>query len=535
MFPNGSLSGLGLTSACETALYQKVNCDYGLSSLMTDGYVGSFDNATLTALICDAGCKASITQLHDTVSGNCGETAELVPGLPFLGLVDECDWNQSCFVDPTTGENCNDVIAGFPDVTDLSEFPKSDLCSYCSVEKLAMMQADAYTEVYDDNWKSIIFNVTVPASTPNCVSGSIYTTQEGDTCDSIALAHAATMFYINASILNCSSILTGTSLCLPKKCNSVYSVQPDDTCTSIAVDAGILTENLLTYNSQLNRKCTNLQSPNPNWGSTLCVSTPGGTYTGQVLNTSSSTGSVVVDPPTGATVAQGTTTDYGAWFVNDASLNFTCTQICLANQITINLFTQANSSLSRTTCDSDLVPAVPSSSTPTSSTTVTTTSQTVSAATTPPGPTQSGIAANCNAYYIAQANQTCADIEAAFGITKAEFLAWNPAISSDCLDGFWAEEAYCVGGSGTASVTITATSTLIPATTSSSAAPSGPTQSDIPVNCVQYDIAQAGDSCETVEVKYGITDDEFHAWNPAVSSDCMTGFWAKKAYCVAVS
>lgn len=103
-----------------------------------------------------------------------------------------------------------------------------------------MMQADAYTEVYDANWKSTyqyvaqtynismadfnatssIFNVTVPASTPDCISGNIYKTQEGDSCDSIALVHcvsAATMFYINTNILNCSLILIGTSLPSLKK------------------------------------------------------------------------------------------------------------------------------------------------------------------------------------------------------------------------------------------------------------------------------------------------------------------------------
>lgn len=109
MFSNGSLSSFGLTSACEQALYQNILCDDAVSSLSTDTYVGSFDNSTLTALVCDAGCEASIAQLHDAVAAGCGTTAGLVPGLPFLGLVDQLwsNWNQSCFTDPTTGENCN--------------------------------------------------------------------------------------------------------------------------------------------------------------------------------------------------------------------------------------------------------------------------------------------------------------------------------------------------------------------------------------------------------------------------------------------
>jgi LysM repeat protein len=214
------------------------------------------------------------------------------------------------------------------------------------------MQADAYTTVYDSNWQSMyqyvaaacdlsvasfnatpsVFNVTVPSSTPNCVSGKMYTTQQGDTCDSIALQmgiSAATMFYINSNIHNCSAIDAGTSLCLPLTCENLYTVQANDTCTGIAIDSGIGTQNLLSYNSQLNWNCTNLHSTNPYWASALCVSTPGGNYTGQPLNTSTSTGSSIVSPPTGATVAPGTTLDCGEWYVNDGSLNLTCVQLCL--------------------------------------------------------------------------------------------------------------------------------------------------------------------------------------------------------------
>ena len=241
------------------------------------------------------------------------------------------------------------------------------------------------------------------------------------------------MFYINPNILNCSSILPGTSLCLPLACNTLYTVQPSDNCTTIAIDAGISTQNVLAYNSQLNWNCTNLQSTNPYWGSTLCVSTPGGIYTGQALNTSTSTGTVYVDPPTGATVAVGTTLDCAEWFVNEASLNLTCVQICLEYVISINLFTQINPTLNKTTCDTDLVlgdsycvdpvtgwnwgnatttgtngtnstvsstvlgssSTITTSSTGSSSTVIITTTSV-----TPPAPTQTGIIASCNKYYV---------------------------------------------------------------------------------------------------------------------------------------
>lgn len=92
MFPNGSLSDFGLASACEAAeaaLYQKLNCDPNVASLMTDDYPGSFGNATLTSLVCDAGCTTSIGQLHNAVLSKCGKTAEMIPGLSYLGTVDK--------------------------------------------------------------------------------------------------------------------------------------------------------------------------------------------------------------------------------------------------------------------------------------------------------------------------------------------------------------------------------------------------------------------------------------------------------------
>ena len=300
------------------------------------------------------------------------------------------------------------------------------------MQQLALLQANAYSDAYTEDWQTTYesvakacnltvsdfdpvqseFNVTVPSVDVNCVSGNTYTTKEGDTCDSIAYAYgvsAATMFYINPSLVNCSSIWNGTDLCLPQTCSSIYTIQANDTCSTIAVDYGLLTVDVINFNSQLNVNCSNLVDPVPYWGSTLCVSTPGGTYIGQPLNTTTDdSASSVVNPPAGSVVATGTTTDCGAWFVNDASLNLTCAQICLSNLIAINLFTEANPSLNKTTCDNDLVAGAAYCVDPLSgwnygnSTSNATTTTSVSAASTPAAPTQTGIVSDCNKYYTAQ-------------------------------------------------------------------------------------------------------------------------------------
>jgi hypothetical protein len=53
-----------------------------------------------------------------------------------------------------------------------------------------------------------------------------------------------------------------------------------------------------------------------------------------------------------------------------------------------------------------------------------------SSAVTPPGPTQSGAAPNCQKWYIAVAGDSCQAIADAHGITLDQFYAWNPAVGS---------------------------------------------------------------------------------------------------------
>ena len=154
---------------------------------------------------------------------------------------------------------------------------------------------------------------------------------------------------------------------------------------------------------------------------------------------------------------------------------------------------------------------------------------------TAPGPTMSGIPSNCNEYYLVQTGDSCSSVEASYGITDAEFHNWNPAVSSDCGTNFWVGEAYCVGVAASGVMTTTSATTTASSTSATSVTPPGPTMTGIPSNCNNYYLVQTGDSCSSVETEFGITDAEFHAWNPAVSSDCATNFWVGEAYCVGVT
>lgn len=408
MFVDGSLAGLGLSSACEAALYQTVKCDDSARNLLAaDAYLGSTGNATLTNLVCAASYEASIAYLRGSVAAACSTTASLPgTGVKFVSVVDRLwsNWNQTCFTDPATGANCNDVIAGFPAASAISALPSADLCSYCYTQKLKLMEASAYSAAYDNTsfaarYEYVAahcgggvsvsnFNGTPSAVTgstqvdipvPVCVSGKHYTVAAGDTCDSIAIANSvssATLFAINPALRDCSSssLPVGALLCLPQTYDALWTVQPDDTCQTIGNATSNSIDTLVLYNTMLNRNCSNLHQTipenAPSWGNTLCVSSPGGLYDGVAASNSSIDGNGgkgdgyappntrPVAPPVGAAVAAGTNASLCAtWFVygKDTDSTLLCAQICLANDISIRVLTLANPSLHIASCDANLV------------------------------------------------------------------------------------------------------------------------------------------------------------------------------------
>ncbi|KAH0531134.1 hypothetical protein TsFJ059_000005, partial [Trichoderma semiorbis] len=155
--------------------------------------------------------------------------------------------------------------------------------------------------------------------------------------------------------------------------------------------------------------------------------------------------------------------------------------------------------------------------------------------TSPNDPQQTGTVANCDLWYDVVSGDTCATIESAFGITLAQFLAWNPAVSSDCSENFWAGYAYCVGVSSHAASATQTTSTERTATAVGASTPAGPTFSDMPCTCNKYYTVVSGDTCPSVETMFGITPDQFFQWNPTLSTNCETNFWVGASYCVGVS
>lgn len=139
---------------------------------------------------------------------------------------------------------------------------------------------------------------------------------------------------------------------------------------------------------------------------------------------------------------------------------------------------------------------------------------------------------------------SCAAIESDYILTFAQFLAWNPAVGSNCQS-LEVGVAYCVGVSAAAT---TITSSSVTAVT----AP-GPTQTGIVANCNAWTLCESGKSppairvsrkdrslirflgcsCSAIESAYGLTFAQFYAWNPAIGSGC-TDLELGEAYCVGV-
>ncbi|OIW28355.1 pectin lyase-like protein, partial [Coniochaeta ligniaria NRRL 30616] len=380
IFPNGSLADAGLTTACEAAMYQTLKCDVSAKALLSDGYQGNVGNATALSLMCDPDCYDSLRYLHGSIVSACASTPELLPGWPLVGFADMvwAHWNETCFKDPTTGQFCDSVLSAFSTVSDISQMPRAEMCSYCNLQKYDLMRTSAFS-VYDNTSfetryryvaASMIVSHSFPSAScrhadPICTSHQYYTSVVGDTCDSVAVAKSvssATLFWINPSVWDCSSIPAGTKLCLPLACPTIHTVTATESCLNITTGAGILTTDLSAYNPGLNWDCDNLHNGTIRWGLTLCISPPGGGYTAN--STSNSTANPwtggdgyhdpAVAPPPGAVVAAGTTTNCGDWYKHtDTSMS--CAQICLENQVTYPLFLVVNPSLHSETCSADLV------------------------------------------------------------------------------------------------------------------------------------------------------------------------------------
>ncbi|KAF8457864.1 LysM domain-containing protein [Kalaharituber pfeilii] len=154
----------------------------------------------------------------------------------------------------------------------------------------------------------------------------------------------------------------------------------------------------------------------------------------------------------------------------------------------------------------------------------------------PPGPTQSGQPEHCNKWHIALKDvDTCMTITNTYFIDLAQFLEWNPAVSSDCSAGLWGTYAYCIGVADALSSTRVSSPTSPMPTYTPVPVPDPHQENNAISTCNKFGQAQEGDWCSLFAERNGITPKQLYAWNAVLGLDgssCQSMLWATYWYCV---
>lgn len=145
-------------------------------------------------------------------------------------------------------------------------------------------------------------------------------------------------------------------------------------------------------------------------------------------------------------------------------------------------------------------------------------STTASGGVSTPSPIQTGMVSTCDEFYLVVSDDTCATIASEYGISLADFYAWNPAVGSSCayLD---LDDYVCVnviGNTASSSASVTTTTS----TSSTAISTPSPIQTGMISTCDEFYMVVSGDSCSVISSDYDIFLTDFYAWNPAVGSSC---------------
>jgi len=314
-------------------------------------------------------------------------------------------------------------------------------------------------------------------------------------------------------------------------CNKFYQVKSGDGCFDIAADNGISIEQFYTWNPAVNGCGGNL------WPTYyVCVGIIGFTATPKPTSASATTKTA---PTNGITTPTPTQTP----FIDNCNKFYQvksgdgCEAIATANGISFDQFYAWNPAVGQ--C-ANLWPTYfvcvgiigftptlkPSTTAAPTSTKVTPTN-----GITTPTPTQSGMVGNCDAFYKVVKNDGCEAIALKYGITPAQFYAWNPFIGSNCAN-LWPDYFVCVSIIG---VNPSFTTSVRPTTTKPGNGIPTPTpiQDGMYGSCKKFYKVVSGDGCWAIADSNKIALDDFYKWNPAVKTDC-SGLFPNFYVCVGI-
>ncbi|KAJ5131410.1 uncharacterized protein N7515_007449 [Penicillium bovifimosum] len=143
-----------------------------------------------------------------------------------------------------------------------------------------------------------------------------------------------------------------------------------------------------------------------------------------------------------------------------------------------------------------------------------------------PTPTQPNMTKGCTKFHMVVDGDNCATISKEYGISRADFLTWNPDVGADCTN-LWLDNYVCVEASPSSNPS--PTTTLSPSPTSE-ATPT-PTLPNMVDGCIQFHKVEDGDICASIATQYGISQADFLAWNPYVGDGCKN-LWLGYYVCV---
>ncbi|KAI2707493.1 hypothetical protein DTO013E5_8367 [Penicillium roqueforti] len=143
-----------------------------------------------------------------------------------------------------------------------------------------------------------------------------------------------------------------------------------------------------------------------------------------------------------------------------------------------------------------------------------------------PTPTQPNMTKGCTKFHMVVDGDNCATISREYGISRADFLTWNPDVGTNCTN-LWLDNYVCVEASPSSNPS--PTTTLSPSPTSE-ATPT-PTLPKMVDGCIQFHKVEDGDICASIATQYGISQADFLAWNPYVGDGCKN-LWLGYYVCV---
>lgn len=142
-----------------------------------------------------------------------------------------------------------------------------------------------------------------------------------------------------------------------------------------------------------------------------------------------------------------------------------------------------------------------------------------------PTPSLAGMPEDCQAYHLAEENDSCRTVLATYTyITKEQFFEWNPALNGSC-DGLWDGYYYCVASFNSTSEVPLPTVTEKPTTSTAPGAVA---------SCTAWYSSTPDDTCATILAMFGrFSQADFVSWNPSLNSAC-SNLQPSLYYCVAV-